>query len=236
MNEKIAKQAEFTHVAATQTGSQSSYIHPIDTLCAAPSPFPSTFPITPRKSRHHVSYRLRGKSPESCSAYGDRIPRYTANRRSHRSIPAHLHKSVSLLSHTHTYVTDNFILDGGGHTGSPTLSSLVHSSSPRGARRPRPIRSLGGQWIITRYVSDKYSLHRLTNPLTTSGHRTESWIRYYFTLHSPSRDWRVHPFRSHSLPLRRASTTAELFPCDTGSMHPCDGWLSGSSLMVLRYH
>jgi hypothetical protein len=145
------------------------------------------------------------------------------------------------LARSHAYETDNLILDlpvigGGGHTGSPTLSSLVHSSSPRGARRPRPIRSLGGHRIITRYVSDKYSLRRLTNPLTISGHRTESRIRYYFTLHCPGRDWRVHPFRSHSLPLRRASTTAELFPCDTGSMHPCDGRLSGSSLMVLRYH
>ena len=42
------------------------------------------------------------------------------------------------------------VVDGGGHTGSSTLLSPVHSSLPRGARRLVPLISPKCLWMITR--------------------------------------------------------------------------------------
>ncbi len=60
--------------------------------------------------------------------------------------------------------------------------------------------------------------------------KTESWLCYFRTVYCPDPDRNVHPCRSGPIPLHLPSTTTELSPCDTRSSHPCNGWLSGSSL------
>jgi hypothetical protein len=82
-----------------QTGSQS--YHPSHHKCPAFCSFPTIPLLTHRQSRHHVSYRVREKGEDPCSADGYCIPRVSAHRGSHPSVPTHLHQSVSPLVFLH---------------------------------------------------------------------------------------------------------------------------------------
>jgi hypothetical protein len=59
-----------------------------------------------RQSRHNVSYGVREKSEDPCSADGHRIPRVSAHRGSHPSVPTHFHQSVSPLVYLHLHAND----------------------------------------------------------------------------------------------------------------------------------
>src|ERR1700679_880765 len=79
---------------------QNPIYHPIIIHAMSSPPLRSLHPPT-HLPRHHVSYRVREKSEDPCSADGHRIPRDNPHRGSHRSEPTHLHQSVSPLVYLH---------------------------------------------------------------------------------------------------------------------------------------